>query len=180
MHNRRIDINSRVRHPISLHLWKVQEIGRGIPQTKWPCRACKGRGCEKCDHTGLQYKSSVQGLIGDPLLGIFGSEEHVHGMGREDIDVRCLGRGRPFVIEMKKPIKRDIDSNMILEAINSSAEGRIEVSDIRPSNRSEVVRVKDTPAEVLQWYKIEPITESELDELTQVMEIPKNNQDEKS
>ena len=159
---------------------RYKKLERGIPQTKWPCRACKGRGCEKCDNTGLQYKSSVQGLIGDPLLDIFGSGEHAfHGMGREDIDVRCLGRGRPFVIEMKKPIKRDIDSNIILEAINSSAEGRIEVSDIRPSNRSEVVRVKDTPAEKSYTirYKIEPITESELDELTQVMEIPKNNQD---
>ena len=159
---------------------RYKKLERGIPQTKWPCRACKGRGCEKCDYTGLQYKSSVQGLIGDPLLDLFGSIEHAfHGMGREDIDVRCLGRGRPFVIEMKKPIKRDIDSNIILEAINSSADGRIEVSDIRPSNRSEVVRVKDTPAEKSYTirYKIEPITESELDELTQVMEIPNNNQD---
>ena len=60
-------------------------------------------------------------------------------MGREDIDVRCLGRGRPFVMEMKKPVKRNIDAAVILEAINSSANGSIEVSDIRPSNRSEVV-----------------------------------------
>ena len=159
---------------------RYRKLERGIPQTKWPCRACKGRGCEKCGQTGLQYKSSVQGLIGDPLLEMFGSEEHAfHGMGREDIDVRCLGRGRPFVMEMKKPVKRNIDSKVILEAINSSANGSIEVSDIRPSNRSEVVRVKDTPAEKSYRirYKIETITESEFDTLTQVMEIPANNQD---
>jgi len=159
---------------------RYRKLERGIPQTKWPCRACKGRGCEKCDQTGLQYKSSVQGLIGDPLLEIFGSEEHAfHGMGREDIDVRCMGRGRPFVIEMKKPVKRDIDANIITEMINTSANGSIEVSDIRPSNRSEVVRVKDTPAEKSYTirYRIEPITESEFESLTQVMEIPSNNQD---
>ena len=159
---------------------RYRKLERGIPQTKWPCRNCKGRGCVKCDQTGLQYKSSVQGLIGDPLLEIFGSEEHAfHGMGREDIDVRCMGRGRPFVMEMKKPVKRDIDANIIMEAINSSANGRIEVSDVRPSNRSEVVRVKDTPAEKSYTicYKIEAITESELDSLTQVMEIPSNNQE---
>ena len=159
---------------------RYRKLERGIPQTKWPCRACKGRGCEKCDFSGLQYKSSVQGLIGDPLLEMFGSAEHAfHGMGREDIDVRCLGRGRPFVIEMKKPIKRNIDANIIMEAINSTAEGRIEVSDMRPSNRSEVVRVKDTPAEKSYTirYKIEPITETELETLTQVMEIPSNNKD---
>ena len=159
---------------------RYRKLERGIPQTKWPCRACKGRGCEKCDYTGLQYSSSVQALIGDPLLELFGSEEHAfHGMGREDIDVRCLGRGRPFVIELKKPYKRDVDLNLIMDAINSSAENRLEVSDMRPSNRSEVVRVKDTPAEKSYTirYKIEPITQSNFDELTQVMEIPSNNQD---
>jgi len=159
---------------------RYRKLERGIPQTKWPCRSCKGRGCERCDYTGLQYKSSVQGLIGDPLLELFGSKEHAfHGMGREDIDVRCMGRGRPFVMEMKKPVKRDIDPNIIMEAINSSANGSIEVSDIRPSNRSEVVRVKDTPAEKSYTirYKIEAITESEFDSLTQVMDIPSNNQE---
>ena len=159
---------------------RYRKLERGIPQTKWPCRACKGRGCEKCDHSGLQYKSSVQGLIGDPLLDLFGSEEHAfHGMGREDIDVRCLGRGRPFVIELKRPHKRNVDADVIMDAINSSANDRLEVSDMRPSNRSEVVRVKDTPAEKSYTirYLIEPITQTELDELTQVMEIPSNNQD---
>ena len=159
---------------------RYRKLERGIPQTKWPCRACKGRGCEKCDYTGLQYRSSVQALIGDPLLELFGSEEHAfHGMGREDIDVRCLGRGRPFVIELKKPYKRDVDMNLIMDAINSSAENRLEVSDMRPSNRSEVVRVKDTPAEKSYTirYRIEPITQSNFDELTQVMEIPSNNQE---
>lgn len=159
---------------------RYRKLERGIPQTKWPCRSCKGRGCQRCDQTGMQYQSSVQGLIGDPLLEIFGSKEHAfHGMGREDIDVRCLGRGRPFVIEMKNPIKREIDSDLIMKTINEAASGRLEVSDMRHSNRSEVVRIKDTPAEKSYTirYKIEPITQTEFDVLTQVMEIPKNNQD---
>ena len=90
---------------------RYRKLERGIPQTKWPCRSCKGRGCERCDYTGLQYKSSVQGLIGDPLLELFGSKEHAfHGMGREDIDVRCMGRGRPFVMEMKKKVQTTAES----------------------------------------------------------------------
>ena len=159
---------------------RYRKLARGIPQTKWPCRSCKGRGCQKCDQTGLQYQSSVQGLIGDPLLEIFGSKEHAfHGMGREDIDVRCLGRGRPFVIEMKRPMKREVDSEMIMKLINEAAGGQLEVSDMRPSNRSEVVRVKDTPAEKSYTilYRIEALTQTELDVLTQVLEVPKNNQD---
>tara|TARA_B100001287_G_scaffold111482_1_gene93980 strand:+ start:37 stop:786 length:750 start_codon:yes stop_codon:yes gene_type:complete len=80
---------------------------------------------------------------------------------------------------MKKPVKRNVDSTAVMNAINSAAQGSVEVSDIRSSNRSEVVRVKDTPAEKSYTirYKIEPITEAELDILTQVMEIPKKNND---
>ena len=68
---------------------------------------------------------------------------------------------------------------MVMRTINEASKGRLEVSDMRVSNRSEVVRVKDTPAEKSYTirYKIEPITQTEYDELTQVMEIPKNNQD---
>ena len=59
---------------------------RGIPQTRWPCRACKGRGCAKCNDTGQQYPSSVQDLIGNPMIEFFEGREHAfHGMGREDI-----------------------------------------------------------------------------------------------
>jgi len=159
------------------------KLERGIPQTKWPCKSCKGRGCQKCDNTGMQYTSSVQGLIGDPLLEIFGSKEHsFHGMGREDIDVRCLGRGRPFVIEFKNPKVREVDCNEIMDIINKNAAGRIEVNSMRPSNRSEVVRVKDTPAEKSYTikYKIEPLTQNELDELTQILEVPKDNRQRNS
>jgi tRNA pseudouridine synthase 10 len=68
-------------------------------------------------------------------------------MGREDIDVRCLGRGRPFIIEMKNPKKRNIDMDVAMAAINDGANGAIEVDSMRSSQRTEVVRIKDTPAE---------------------------------
>lgn len=127
---------------------RYQKLERGIPQTRWPCRSCKGRGCQRCDGTGKQYLHSVQDSVGNPLLQLFGSVEHsFHGMGREDIDVRCLGRGRPFVIEMKSPKIRSVDMAKVEHAINSQAEGRIEVNSMRDSQRSEVVRIKDTPAE---------------------------------
>jgi tRNA pseudouridine(54/55) synthase len=127
---------------------RYRKLERGIPQTRWPCRACKGRGCMRCDGTGKQYLHSVQDSVGNPLLELFGSKEHsFHGMGREDIDVRCMGRGRPFVIEMKSPKIRSVDMAVVEKAINSQAEGRIEVDSMRDSQRSEVVRIKDTPAE---------------------------------
>ncbi|DAC12486.1 MAG TPA: tRNA pseudouridine(54/55) synthase Pus10, partial [Candidatus Poseidoniales archaeon] len=66
---------------------RYRKLERQIPQTRWPCRVCKERGCEKCNGTGQQYPHSVQSLIGDPLIEIYDSTEHAfHGMGREDID----------------------------------------------------------------------------------------------
>ena len=151
---------------------------RGIPQTRWPCRACKGRGCAKCNDTGQQYPSSVQDLIGNPIIELFEGREHAfHGMGREDIDVRCLGRGRPFVLEIKEPKRWDIDYESAMKAVNERAKGSIEITDVRKSNRSEVVRVKDTPAEKSYTIRflVEPLSKPELDVLTAPLDLTKED-----
>ena len=113
--------------------------------------------------TGLQYQKSVQDLIGNPLLSVFGSKEHAfHGMGREDIDVRCMGRGRPFVIEMKEPRLRIADPVELMKMINDNAEGSIDITSLRDSTRSEVVRLKETPAEKSYTirFKLMPLNEA--------------------
>ena len=157
---------------------RYRKLERGIPQTRWPCRACKGRGCERCNHTGLQYEKSVQDLVGNPMLEIFGGTEHAfHGMGREDIDVRCLGRGRPFVLEVKEPQKRSFNAEKLAEIINEAAQGSVEVSSIRPSTRSEVVRIKDTPAEKSYTirFTLEPMNEAEYAVLTAPVDMTKED-----
>jgi tRNA pseudouridine synthase 10 len=153
---------------------RYNKFERGIPQTRWPCRACKGRGCESCKQTGLQYATSVQGSIGDPLIDLFEASEHsFHGMGREDIDVRCLGRGRPFVLEFKNPKRRDLDLSEVERTVNSVSKGRVEINSLRVSNRSEVVRVIDTPAEKSYTirFKIAQLSEERYAELTQTIDI---------
>ncbi len=157
---------------------RYRKLERGIPQTRWPCRACKGRGCERCNDTGLQYQRSVQDLIGNPLIEVFDAPEHsFHGMGREDIDVRCMGRGRPFVIEMKEPKIRDFDYQYAMQLINEKAGGSIEVTDLRASNRSEVVRIKDTPAEKSYTirFRVEQMKESEYSVLTAPLDLTKDS-----
>jgi tRNA pseudouridine synthase 10 len=157
---------------------RYRKLERGIPQTRWPCRACKGRGCKRCDETGLQYKRSVQDLIGNPLLELFEANEHsFHGMGREDIDVRCMGRGRPFVIEFKNPRKRSVDPEVMMDRINTLAEGSVEITSMRPSTRSEVVRIKDTPAEKSYTirFRVEPMNEAEYEVLTAPVDLTKED-----
>ena len=51
------------------------------------------------------------------------------------------------MVEVKKPKIRSIDFEQILKQIGISAEDKVEVDSLRPSNRSEVARIKETKAE---------------------------------
>ena len=89
---------------------RYNKLSREIPQTIWPCRVCKGKGCKRCNGAGKMYLTSVQEIIGDIALRMTGGKEHfLHGMGREDIDALMLGTGRPFVLEISEPRTRNID-----------------------------------------------------------------------
>jgi tRNA pseudouridine synthase 10 len=89
---------------------RYNKFSREIPQTIWPCRVCHGKGCDHCHGKGKMYPTSVQEIIGDVAVGMCGGKEHFfHGMGREDIDARMLGDGRPFVLEISDPKVRNID-----------------------------------------------------------------------
>jgi len=97
------------------------KYSREIPQTIWPCRTCKGKGCDRCHGTGKMYQTSVQEIIGDIALEMANGEEHFfHGMGREDIDACMLGDGRPFVLEISRPRIRDIDLDDLERRANAS------------------------------------------------------------
>ena len=129
---------------------RYRKLERGIPQTRWPCRACRGRdgGCESCNGTGQQYPYSIQSLVCEPMVESSGAiSDSFHGMGREDIDVRCLGEGRPFVAELKSPLRRTLDLEKLMNSINKAAENQIEIHGLRLSNRAEVSRIKETKAE---------------------------------
>ena len=89
---------------------RYNKFSREIPQTIWPCRVCHGKGCDHCHGKGKMYPTSVQEIIGDVAVEMCGGKEHFfHGMGREDIDARMLGDGRPFVLEVSDPKVRNID-----------------------------------------------------------------------
>lgn len=120
---------------------------RGIPQTHWDCRTCRGAGCERCNFTGKQYADSVEELIGRPVIEAFDAENAVlHGAGREDIDARMLGSGRPFVMEVEEPRKRSIDLAALEEEINRQAEGRVAVHLTGWADRKMVQSLKSDKA----------------------------------
>jgi len=123
---------------------RYRKLVRGIPQSKWFCRRCRGRGCPACNWTGKMYPESVEELIAKPILEMtLGEDSSFHGAGREDIDARMLGSGRPFIIEIKRPRKRKLDLSEIEHAINERAQGKIEVMNLKYVDREAIMRIKD-------------------------------------
>ena len=127
---------------------------RTIPQTHWPCSKCKGNGCKNCNGTGQLYPDSVQSLVADTFMKVTESSENLfHGMGREDIDAAMLGLGRPFVLELRMPKKRDVDLEEIEAEINKSNVGRIKATNLKFVERSRVPELKNTICD--KSYRVE-------------------------
>jgi len=126
---------------------RYRKFERGIPQTRWPCRACGGAGCERCNFTGKMYADSVEELIGRTVAeGFQAADAVLHGAGREDIDARMLGAGRPFVMEIVAPRRRGADLPSLEQAVNSAAEGRVAISIDGWATRGEVEILKSEKA----------------------------------
>ena len=89
------------------------------------------------------YPESVEELSSKPLLeAAEGEKTAFHASGREDIDARMLGTGRPFVIEVSKPKKRFFDLKEMEAKINAGAAGKVKVSRLRFVDKDAVRRLK--------------------------------------
>ncbi|XP_065346377.1 tRNA pseudouridine synthase Pus10 [Cloeon dipterum] len=93
-----------------------------------------------------RMEGSVQELVSKVL------EEHCTSKnskfvasGREDVDVRTLGRGRPFAVELPDPHKTFFDPSelvMMQKLINEGARGLIHVRDLQRIHKDELVHLK--------------------------------------
>jgi tRNA pseudouridine synthase 10 len=156
---------------------KYNKYKRGIPQTKWPCTKCKGRGCEECNGTGKQYPESVEELISEHFLKLTkGKEAKFHGAGREDIDVLMLGSGRPFVLEIKEPRIRNLDLAKLENEINKINEGKTAYHGLKLCERGRKAEIKQSSPDTYKVYEAivecdEPFDQGKLEELTKLNEI---------
>ncbi len=156
---------------------KYNKYKRGIPQTKWPCTKCKGRGCEECNGTGKQYPESVEELISEHFLKLTkGREAKFHGAGREDIDVLMLGSGRPFVLEIKEPRIRNLDLERLENEINEINEGKTAYHNLKLCERPRKAEIKQSSPDTYKVYQAivkcdGAYDKDKLDELTKLGEI---------
>lgn len=92
--------------------WK---LGRNISQATWLTRNGKNK----------KYKLSVEEAL-KTILEIYSGEElKIHAAGREDVDARMLGSGRPVIVEVKKPKHRTLRVGEVYNAVKEYSRGRV-------------------------------------------------------
>ncbi|MFB6084964.1 MAG: tRNA pseudouridine(54/55) synthase Pus10 [Halorientalis sp.] len=148
---------------------RYRKLERDIPQTEWPCNDCGGTGlkrgdtCDGCGGSGYRYDESVEQLTAPVVLDAMDGEEAVfHGAGREDVDARMLGSGRPFVVEIKEPRTRDVDPAELEGEIEAFADGKVEVENLRLATHEMVERVKELDAN--KTYRMDVELDEPVDE----------------
>ncbi len=135
-------------------LGRYRKYKRGIQQSKWFCRKCRGKGCENCNFTGKMYQESVEEIISEPILfAAKGKTSKFHGSGREDIDARMLGNGRPFVLEISEPKKRNLNFKNLELKINENAENKVGIEIEGITKRSKVRELKTKSSRNAKGYE---------------------------
>jgi tRNA pseudouridine synthase 10 len=118
------------------------------------CRGNERRkqACTMCGGFGKLARESVQELITWVLAKAAGTRKSkFHGAGREDVDVRMLGTGRPFVIELED-VRITAPNLVEIEAtINARNPGRLEVTGLHWADKGRVRALKE--GEFAKEYK---------------------------
>ena len=150
---------------------RYRKLSREVAQSKWHCRKCNGRGCAECGGRGRMYES-VEEKVGEVLRkAAEGEGTKFHSSGREDVDARMLGSGRPFAIEIIKPKKRRLDLTGLELAANSLNKGVVEVEGLfiagkkfmemlhnaRLDKRYRVLAELESPVEWKELKKLKPV-----------------------
>ena len=120
----------------SIHFWgRYTKHSRSVPQTPW-----------------LRGFFSVQEAVSEPFEAFSGCVEGLlHGAGREDVDVRMLGKGRPFCLELVDSL-RTVDEVAAqlpsLQAAINAAEGRKNAGGGVAVSRLRVAAPGELPSDV--------------------------------
>lgn len=124
-----VDVVSR---PVFIY-GRYRKLVRGLPQNPW----------RRPPDPRILYPVSIEELITTPLIRLTqASRAKLHAAGREDIDVRTLGNGRHFIVELKNPKIRKLDLKLAQEIINKEAQGLIEVELVRTVSGKLVPKLK--------------------------------------
>ncbi|XP_008314413.1 tRNA pseudouridine synthase Pus10 [Cynoglossus semilaevis] len=122
---------------------RYNKFCRSLPQTPWLIDGER------------RMESSVEELIAAPVLSAFRANGfNFSSSGREDVDVRTLGNGRPFAMELLNPHRARLnvqDMKQLQESINVSSD-KIRVRDLQIVSREAMGRMKEGEEEKTKTY----------------------------
>ncbi|XP_040891199.1 putative tRNA pseudouridine synthase Pus10 isoform X1 [Toxotes jaculatrix] len=122
---------------------RYNKFCRSLPQTPWVIDGER------------RMESSVEELIAAPVLSAFRADGfNFSSSGREDVDVRTLGNGRPFAMELLNPHKSRqsrVEMKQLQETINTSSD-KIRVRDLQIVSREAMSRMKEGEEEKTKSY----------------------------
>lgn len=127
---------------------RYNKYSRNLSQSPW------------IDKDDTRIKHSVQELIEDGLNKYLAFNKSIFSAsGREDVDVRMLGRGRPFVFRLIDPkYLEQCESNnvlkMVQEHVNTKHGNKIQVRDLQFVTKNDVDKnMKDGEEDKTKEYK---------------------------
>jgi tRNA pseudouridine synthase 10 len=134
---------------------------REIGQTKWEIN-----GIRVCS-------SSVEEEMKNTLIPLYDCKDCIMSAGgREDRDVRMLGKGRPFIIEIINPKKEIFDMNEIINKINNNSKF-IQVNNLESCNRDYIDNIKNAELNKMKLYTSVVYVEKEIndDDIKKINEV---------
>ncbi|KAJ4916254.1 Pseudouridine synthase family protein [Raphanus sativus] len=124
-------------------------------------------------------EASVEELIGGNILpACLGDSYKFHAAGREDIDVRMLGSGRPFLIEVQNSRKCPSQQSLmeIEEKINNSEKKLVGVKDLKFIGSQCWAMMREGEAEKQKQYAAlvwiaRPLEEKDINSISSLIEL---------
>ncbi|CAL9756933.1 unnamed protein product [Musa acuminata subsp. burmannicoides] len=138
------------------------KISRKVSQTRWVI------------DDERMGEASVEEIIGKNVLSVCrGDSYKFHAAGREDIDVRMLGSGRPFLIEISNArcIPSKVDIELIAEKLNRNDQKYVRVRNLTLIGSEAWTLMREGEAEkqkqyaALVWFP-RPLTDDDLQKIS--------------
>jgi len=128
-------------------LGRYIKLGRNISQLRWVLKS----GARK-------YPLSLEDVL-DKIRSCVNAEQlKIHAAGREDVDVRMLGSGRQFIVELKNLKNKDLSIEQLNKCVQGSAWILIDFSEVVEPRYVRELKLKNVP----KIYRILALSEKPL------------------
>uniref|UniRef100_A0A8D8WQ67 tRNA pseudouridine(55) synthase n=1 Tax=Cacopsylla melanoneura TaxID=428564 RepID=A0A8D8WQ67_9HEMI len=142
---------------------RYNKYSRTLPQSPW---IIKGR---------RRFNTSVQELFSKDVQALFKAQDYTFSSsGREDVDVRMLGNGRPFSIELINPKRTKVpqeEISALMEKLNKEHAANIKLNDMQVISKDDLKYLKageDSKTKIYEALCVskKPLTDELLSNLT--------------